>query len=67
MSQIGLHDPIGTTQIMAERKVRSQSVNLTPSHYKSRIFLNCVHEGGMPNIVGKLLTRAITFFQTSPQ
>jgi hypothetical protein len=45
---------------MAERKVGSQNVNLTPDHSKLRIAPNYVREGGMPHVVGKILIKATT-------
>jgi hypothetical protein len=45
---------------MAEKKVVSQSVNLTPNHYKLGLAMSYVHVKGVPYIVGKLSTRATT-------
>jgi hypothetical protein len=45
---------------MAKRKAGSQIANLTPDHKKSGIDLIYLAAGGMPHIVGKLLTKATT-------
>jgi hypothetical protein len=52
---------------MAKRRAGSQTANLTPDHKKSRIDPIYLAAGGMPHIVGKLSTRAITLLQTAPQ
>jgi hypothetical protein len=46
---------------MAERKVGSEIVNLTPKHYESRIALIYVNSRGMPHIIRNLLTKATNF------
>jgi hypothetical protein len=55
---------------MAKRKVESQIANLihlTFDHWKSRIDPSSLHAGSMQHIVGKILTKATTLFQTSSQ
>jgi hypothetical protein len=52
---------------MAEKKARSQSVNLTFDHKNLGISLNYVCVGGVPNIIEKLLTKATILLQISPQ
>jgi hypothetical protein len=52
---------------MAKRRAGSQNVTLTPDHEKSRVTLTSLHAGGVPHMVGKLLTRATTMLMTSPQ
>jgi hypothetical protein len=58
----GLAWPIWTfkTQVIAERKVRSQIGSLTPNHGKLGIDLIPLRAGGVWHVVGKLLTRATT-------
>jgi len=55
------------TQVMAKRRAGSQIANLTPDHKKSGIEPIYLAAGGVPHIVGKLLTRATTLLQTAPQ
>jgi hypothetical protein len=64
--QNGLAWPIWiyVTQVMAKRKVGSQTGNLTPDHGKSRIDPIPLRSGGVQHVVGKLSTRAITLVQT---
>jgi len=45
---------------MAKRRAGSQIASLTPDHKKSGIDLIYSAAGGVPYIVGKLSTRAIT-------
>jgi hypothetical protein len=52
---------------MVERKVESQSVNLTFDHEKSRITLSYMLVGGVLHIVRKLSTRDTILIQTSSQ
>jgi hypothetical protein len=49
------------TQVMAKRKVGSQTANLTPDHKKSGIDPIYLATDNVPHIVGKILTRATTF------
>jgi hypothetical protein len=49
-----------TTQVMAKRKVGSQTGNLTPDHKKSGINPTLMRARGMRHTVGKLSTRATT-------
>jgi hypothetical protein len=49
-------------KVMAKRRVGNQSVNLTFDHYKLGITLIYLCVGGVPNIFGKLLTKATTLF-----
>jgi len=46
---------------MGEKKAKSQSVNLTPNHGKSRITLSYMRLGGMPHILGKDLNKDYNF------
>jgi hypothetical protein len=59
--------PIWTssTQVMAKRKVRSQTGNLTPDHGKSGINTIPLRAGGVWHVVGKLSTRDTTLVETS--
>jgi len=43
---------------MAKRTIESQSANLTPNHYKSKITLIFLCAGGVSHIVGKLSMNA---------
>jgi len=52
---------------MTKRRVKNQIPNLTPDHYESGITLIYLRGGGVTLIVGKLLTRATTFLEISPQ
>jgi hypothetical protein len=45
---------------MAKRRARSQTTNMTPDLKKSGIDPIYLAAGGVPHIVGKLLTRAKT-------
>jgi hypothetical protein len=49
---------ISATQVMVEKKVGSQTSNLTPNHQKSGIDLTLVCAGQVKYTVGKLLRRA---------
>ncbi len=49
-----------TTQVMAKRKARSQTSNLTPNHIKLGIDPIPLRAGGVWHVVGKLSTRATT-------
>jgi hypothetical protein len=53
------------TQVMAKRKVGSQTGSLTPDHKKLGIDSIPVCAGGVWHTIGKLLTRATTFLETS--
>jgi hypothetical protein len=55
------------TQVIVKRRARSQIANLIPNHWKSRIALTFLCDGGVPHIVAKLLMRATTFSYTSLQ
>jgi hypothetical protein len=48
---------------MAKRRAESQIDSLIPNHQKSRIALIYLCTSGMQHIVGKLSTRATTFFR----
>jgi hypothetical protein len=63
----GLAWPIWTseTQLMAKRKVRSQTGSLTPDHEKSGVNPIPLHASGLQHTVGKLLRRATTSLETS--
>jgi hypothetical protein len=50
---------------MAKRRVGNQIVSLTPNHKKSRIDPIYLASGGVPHIVGKFSTRAITLLQNA--
>jgi len=52
---------------MAERRVGSQTSNLTLDHKKSGIDPINLGAGGVPHIVGKLSIRATTLLLTTPQ
>jgi hypothetical protein len=52
---------------MAKRRAGSQTANLTPDHKKSGIDSIYLAAGGVPHIVGKLLTRATTLLWTTSQ
>jgi hypothetical protein len=60
MSKMGSHEPFGHLQhkVMTNRKVGSQTGNLTPNHKKSGIDPTLVCAGGVRHTVGKLLTKA---------
>ncbi len=62
MSKMSLRCSFGhlKTQVMAKRRVGSQTANLTPDHKKSEIDPIYLAAGGVPHTVGKLLTRATT-------
>jgi len=62
MSKMGLHCSFGhlKTQVMAKRRARSRIANLTSDHKKSGIDPIYLASRGVPYIVGKLSTRAIT-------
>jgi hypothetical protein len=47
--------------------IGSQTTNLTLDHKKSRISLIYLRASGLPHTIGKLLMRATTLLQTSPQ
>jgi hypothetical protein len=49
------------TQVMAKRRVGSQTASLTPDHKKSGIDPIYLAIDNVPLIVGKLLMRATTF------
>jgi hypothetical protein len=53
--------------IMAKRKVRNQTKNLTPDHQKSGINPTPMRAGGVGHTIGKLSTRVTTLLQTSSQ
>jgi len=55
------------TQVMVERKVRSQIASLTPDHKKLGINSTPVCAGRVRHTVGKLLKRATSLLQTSSQ
>jgi hypothetical protein len=55
------------TQVMAKRKVKSQTSSLTPNHKKSKIDPTPMRTGGLQHTVGKLSTRATTLLETSSQ
>jgi hypothetical protein len=55
------------TQVMVERKARSQTGNLTPNHYKSGIDPTPVCADRVKHTVGKLLRRVTSLLQTSSQ
>jgi len=59
MSKMGSHGPFWTSvaQVMAKRKVKSQTDNLTPDHYKSGIDPTLVCANGVRYTVGKILRR----------
>jgi hypothetical protein len=67
--QNGLAWPIWTfaTQVMAKRKVGSQTGSLTLDLGKSRIDTIPLREGGMQHVVGKLSTKITTSVQTLSQ
>jgi hypothetical protein len=52
---------------MSKRKAGSQIDSLTPDHKKSGINLISLRAGGVWNTIGKLSTRATTFFWTLSQ
>ncbi len=52
---------------MAKRRVGSQTASLTPDHKKLGIDPIYLATWGVPHIVGKLSTRAITLLQTISQ
>jgi len=52
---------------MAKRRDGSQTASLTPDHKKSGIDPIYLATGGVPHIVGKLLTRDTTLLQIAPQ
>jgi hypothetical protein len=56
-----------TTQVMAKRKVGSQTGSLTPDHYKSGIDPTPVCADGVQHIIGRLSTKATSLLQTSSQ
>jgi len=56
-----------TAQVMVERRVGSQTVNLTPDHKKSGIDPIPVCEDRLWRTVRKLLRRATSLLQTSSQ
>jgi hypothetical protein len=47
---------------MTKRRVENQIANLILDHKKSRIPLIYLREGGIPHMVGKLLTKVTTLF-----
>jgi len=49
---------------MAKRRAGSRIANLTPDHKKSGIDQIYLVAGGVPHIVGKLSTRAITLLRS---
>jgi hypothetical protein len=49
------------TQVMAKRKVGSQTGSLTPDHQKLRIDPTLMCAGEVRHIIGKLSTRATSF------
>jgi len=49
------------TQVMAKKRVGSQTASLTPDQKKSRIDLIYLSIDGVQHIIEKLLTRATTF------
>jgi hypothetical protein len=53
--------------VMAKKKARSQTGNLTPDHKKSRIDSTPMRASGVGHPVGKLLMKATTLLQTSSQ
>jgi len=55
------------TQVIAKRKAGSQTASLTPDHKKSEIDPIYLDSGGVPHIVGKLLTRITTLLEIAPQ
>jgi hypothetical protein len=67
MSKMGSYDPFGYLQHKLWQKERSgvKIGSLTHDHKKSRIDPTSVRAGGVRYTVGKLLTRAVSLFQTS--
>jgi len=55
------------TQVMAKRRVGSQTINLTPDHKKSGIDVIYLVVEGVRHTIGKLLMRATTLLQTALQ
>ncbi len=53
------------TQVMAKRRVGSQTASLTPDQKKSRIDPIYLAADDVPHTVGKLSTRATTLLQTA--
>jgi hypothetical protein len=51
---------ISETQVMAKRRTRSQTSNLTPDHKKSRVDSIYFSAEGVRHTFGKLLRRATT-------
>jgi 4-hydroxyphenylpyruvate dioxygenase-like putative hemolysin len=54
------------TQVMAKKRARSQTANLTPDQKKSGIDLIYLATDNMRHTIEKLLTRAITLLQAAP-